>query len=83
MYETIEIFYTGGGITLAETDLNKKEYAVVSSDAPEYLTIYNRDEDNEKTYLPDDMKVSLSKEKLTSNFKPLYMKMIEKLNLEA
>ncbi len=79
----IETFYTGGGITLAETDLNETLYAVVSSDAPEYLTIYNRTDDNEKTYLPDDMISSTPKEKLTPNFKPLYNKMIEKLNLEA
>ena len=83
MITNIEIFYTGGGITLAETDLNENEYAVVSSDSPDYLTIYNRDDDNEKSYLPDDMIVSTPKEKLTSNIKPLYIKMIEKLNLEA
>lgn len=83
MINNIEIFYTGGGITLAETDLNENEYAVVSSDSPHFLTIYNRDDDNEKSYLPDDMIVSAPKEKLTSNFKPLYTKMIEKLNLEA
>lgn len=83
MINNIEIFYTGGGITLAETDLNENEYAVVSSDAPNYLTIYNRDDDNEKTYLPDDMVVSTPKEKITSDFQPLYMKMVEKLTLEA
>lgn len=52
MIENIEIFYTGGGITLAETDLNENEYAVVSSDSPNYLTIYNRDDDNEKNVSP-------------------------------
>lgn len=83
MNTNIEIFYTGGGITLAETDLQDNKYAVVSSDSPNYLTIYNRDEDNEKTYLPDDMIVSTPKENLTSNLKPLYMTMVEKLNLEA
>lgn len=83
MITNVEIFYTGGGITLAESDLNETEYAVVSSDSPNFLTIYNRDDDNEKTYLPDDMVVSTPKEKLTSNLKPLYVKMIEKLKLEA
>ena len=80
---TIETFYTGGGITLAEIDLNKDEYAVVSSDAPEYLTIYKRSEDNEKSYLPDDMLFSTTKENLTPKLKPLYLKMINKLNREA
>lgn len=83
MTANIEIFYTGGGITLAETDLSNTEYAVVSSDSPNFLTVYNRDENNEKTYLPDDMIVSTPKEKLTSNLKPLYIKMLEKLTLEA
>ena len=78
MDKNIEIFYTGGGITLAETDLTDNSYAVVSSDAPNYLTIY-RCTDNEKTYLPDDMLVSAPKEELTPNLKPLYIKMVEKL----
>ena len=79
MITNIETFYTGGGITLAETDLNDNVYAVVSSDAPQYLTIYNRTEDNDKTYLPDDMVSSTPEEKLTSDLKPLYLKMVEKL----
>lgn len=83
MITNIEIFYTCGGITLAETDLNETEYAVVSSDSPNFLTIYNRDDDNEKSYLPDDMIVSTPKEKLTSNLKPLYTEMVKKLTLEA
>ena len=79
MNDTIEIFYTGGGITLVETDLNENLYAVLSSDAPQYLTIYNRDEDNEKTYFPDDMVSSEHNDHLTSDLKTLYTKMIEKL----
>lgn len=75
----IETFYTGGGITLAETNLDKNRYAVVSSDAPNFLTIYNRTDDGEKTYLPDDMVVSTPKEKITSDFKPLYERMIKQL----
>ena len=79
MITNIETFYTGGGITLIETDLKDNTYAVISSDAPQYLTIYNRDENNEKTYLPDDMISSTPNENLTSDLKPLYMEMVEKL----
>lgn len=78
MTTKIEIFYTGGGITLAEADVDEKRYAVVSSDAPEYFTVYAC-ADGEKTYLPDDMVSSTSKEKLQPEIKALYCEMIDKL----
>ena len=80
MIKNIEIFYTGGGITIAEADLNDNQFAVVSSEFPDFLTIYNRDDENEKTYLPENTIVSTHKNNLTPDLKPLYSKMIEKLN---
>lgn len=78
MPEKIEVFYTGGGITIAEADVNTKHYAVVSSEAPEFLTVYAY-ADEEKTYLPDDMISSYRKEELTPDLLPLYAEMLEKL----
>ena len=51
----LEVFYTGGGIWLAEMDLEDGLYAVVNSEFPNYLSIYKYpdDKDDEK-YLPDD-----------------------------
>ena len=78
MADKIELFYTGGGITLAEVDVDHKHYAVVSSDAPEYLTVYAI-ADGEKTYLPDDMIISSPKEEIAPEYKALYTKMLDKL----
>ena len=78
MAEKIEVFYTGGGITLAEVDLDSKHYAVVSSEAPEFFTVYKHT-DGEKTYLPDDMLVSSPKEEIAPEHSALYMKMLDKL----
>ena len=78
MLKNIDLFYTGGGITIAETDLNKDHYAVVSSEAPEFLTVYAYSEE-EKTYLPDDMLFSHHREEIAPDLKALYAKMLEKL----
>lgn len=77
MANKIEVFYTGGGITLAEVDIDATLYAVVSSEAPDFLTIYHHAE-GEK-YLPDDMLVSSSKEEITPQYQAIYTKMLEKL----
>lgn len=77
MTKKIEVFYTGGGITLAEADIDQSHYAVVSSDALEYLTVYAY-ADSEK-YLPDDMTASTPKEELPPELKVLYSNMLDKL----
>lgn len=78
MVEKIETFYTGGGITLAEADIDGGRYAVVSSEAPEFLSVYAYS-DGEKTYLPDDMVSSVAKEDLPAELNALYRKMLDKL----
>lgn len=78
MTKHIEVFYTGGGITLAEVDLDANRYAVVSSEAPEYLTIYTH-ADGEKTYLPEDMVSSTPEKEVAPAYKALYTEMLHKL----
>lgn len=78
MAEKIEVFYTGGGITLAEAVMDNNRYAVVNSEAPDFLTIYKQ-EDGENTYLPEDMILSAPEGELAPEHKALYMKMLEKL----
>ena len=75
MTTKISTFYTGGGITLAETNLNKNHYAVVSSEAPDFLTIYSYS-NGETSYLPEDMVESKHKDDLTPELKPVYEKML-------
>lgn len=78
MIKHIEVFATGGGITLAEADLNEGRYAVVSSEAPDFLTVY-ASEDGERTYLPDDMLESMTAADLPEELKELYTEMRHKL----
>ena len=76
MADKIEVFYTGGGITIAEVDIDTTHYAVVSSEAPEFFSIY-ANVDGEKNHL--HMVSSTSKEELTPEYKALYMNMLDKL----
>ena len=78
MTPKIKTFYTGGGITLAETNINKNHYAVVSSDAPDFLTIYSHSDDK-ILYLPEDMIESTHFDNLTPELKTIYTKMINSL----
>lgn len=78
MANKIEVFYTGGGITLAEAAVDADHYAVVSTDAPDFLTVYKYDNGG-KTYLPDDMVVSSSKEEIDPKLQDLYKEMLVKL----
>lgn len=78
MTKKIELFYTGGGITIAEADTDKTHYAVVSSEAPDFISVYAY-ADNEKTYLPEDMILSGKGEDLSSELQALHAKMLEKL----
>lgn len=70
----IEVFYTGGGITLAEADLGA-QYAVVSTDCPNCLSIYNRVE-GEEPYMPEDMVASFTEDEMDAETKALYLEML-------
>lgn len=74
----IEAFYTGGGITLAEAVLNKNHYAVVSSEAPEFMTVYLKS-NGEASYLPENMIESKHNEELPPELKHIYKKMLDAL----
>lgn len=82
MAHKIEVFYTGGGIHLAQADLEGDQYAVVNTEAPEYLAIYKR-EDGEETYLPEDMVASLKPEDMDPEMLELHAEMVEQLNAKA
>lgn len=79
MAHKIEVFYTGGGITLAEADIDKTRYAVVSSDAPDFLAVYTHAEDEK--YLPEDMVLSASKDDIPNEYQALYTEMLQKLKI--
>ena len=74
---SIEIFNTCGGITLAEIDLTPETYATVSTEAPEYLTIYKRVDD--EPHMPEDMVMSAKMDDLPPDLKALHAEMVQKL----
>lgn len=51
----IETFYTGGGIWLSQYDAGGGNYAVVSNEQPDYLSIYRKTDDEDDMYLPENM----------------------------
>lgn len=65
-----EVFYTSGGIWLAEMDLQNGTYAVVDSDYTECLSIYKYT--GEEQYLPEDMILSKSVDQLDSEQMKIY-----------
>jgi hypothetical protein len=76
---TVEVFYTGGGIWLAEMNLDNKRYAVIDSSYKECLTIYNYvDEDNK--YMCEDMIFSDNVANLDTEHKKIYYKLLKALN---
>ena len=77
MKNQIEVIYTGGGITIVEANIGGGQYAVVSTEAIEFLTIYNRT--SEEPYLPEDMVASITADEMTDDQKALYYNMIEHL----
>lgn len=78
----IGVFYTGGGITLVEAELDEKHIAVVSSDAPEYIAVYTHAEDD-VSYLPEDMVGCTHKDEMPTHLKALYAEMLNKLEAVA
>ena len=78
MTTKIETYYTGGGITLVETNLNENHYVVVSSDAPDFLTLYSHSND-ETTYLPENMVWCKPNNELSPELKSLYDQMLSNL----
>lgn len=76
----IDVFYTGGGITLAEATLDGGRYAVVSTDNLGCISIYNENEDSDP-YMPEDMVGSFTAEEMDAETKVLYLDMLEALEI--
>ena len=76
----IDKFYTGGGIWLAESILNEAgDYAVVSSECPEILSLYHKAKEK---YMPEDMYFSEHYSKLEADLSSLHLEMVLELREE-
>lgn len=72
-----EVFYTGGGIWLAEMNLQNGTYAAVDSDYKECLSIYKYTDD--EPYMPDDMIFSKGVDQLDSEQMKIYNQLLAAL----
>ena len=83
MLAQIEVFYTGGGITLCEAVITEEFFALVGTDAPDVFSIYRQVDEDEERYLPEDMVLSKHKDELDEDQKALYNKMLEALKAKG
>lgn len=76
MSAKIEVFYTGGGIWLAEANLGDNKYAVVNSEQPEYMGVYLYEKGEDDTYYPEDIIDDYHKDNIPDDLKELYKDML-------
>ena len=79
MAHKIEVYSAGGGIIIAEVDVDHAHYAVVSNEAPEFLSIYNRIGADEP-FLPEDMVFSANVDELDDEKKTLHAELVAALD---
>ena len=72
----IDVFYTGGGIWLAEANLGDNKYAVVNSEDPEYMGVYLYEKAEDGNYYPEDMILDKRKDELNEDLKKVYEKLL-------
>lgn len=80
----IETFSTGGGIWLVEVELEHTgDYAVVSSECPEVLSLYHNPADGKEKYLPEDMYLSKPWDELDAELAMLHTTMCLELQIRG
>lgn len=72
----VEVFYTGGGIWIAEMNLEDNKYAVVNSESPEYFGIYEYEQAEDGQYYPEDMILDKHKDELDEQLKKVHEKLV-------
>ena len=72
----LDVFYTGGGIWIAEMNLEDNKYGVVNSEAPEYFGIYEYEQAEDGNYYPEDMILDKHKDELDDELKKVYEKLL-------
>ena len=76
----LEVFYTGGGIWLAEVEINEiGDYAVINSEYPDIISLYHKPSDGETKYLPEDMYMSMHSDNLGIEMGALHSRMLSEL----
>ncbi len=76
----IEVFSTGGGIWLAQAEIDEERYAVVSSERPDCLSVYRK---ADEPYMPEDMQFSKNADELDAVYKVLHRNMKQELQNEV
>ena len=76
----IDVFYTGGGIWLAEVELKDNKYAVVNSEYPDLFAIYQYAQAEDDKYYPEDMLLDKHKDDLDEEHRKIYEALLSELN---
>lgn len=76
----IEVFSTGGGVWLAEAEIDEERYAVVSNECPGCLSVYRK---ADEPYMPEDMQFSKSEDELDAVYKVLHRNMKQELEKQG
>ena len=77
---TIQVFSTGGGVWLAEAEIDEERYAVVSNECPECLSVYRK---ADEPYMPEDMQFSKNEDELDAVYKVLHRNMKQELEKQG
>ena len=76
MKMNIEVFYTGGGIWLAETVINDKgDYALVNNECPEVLSLYHKADNEDEKYMAEDMYLSKPWDELNVEYADIHARL--------
>lgn len=78
----IEVFYASGGVWISEMDINENEYAVISTEYPDELAIYTKEDEDDK-YHPEDMILVEKKDDLPPELRKIYNKLYNELMKKA
>lgn len=78
----IEVYYTGGGVWIAEKDLQNGTFATVDTDCVDCLTIY-KDTTEEERYTNDNMIYSADKNELNEEHKKIYDELLKAIRKQA
>lgn len=72
----IEVFYTGGGIWIAEVNIRDNDYGVVNSEYPDYFGVYRYEQAEDNQYYPEDMILDKHKDELEGEYREIWEQLV-------
>lgn len=75
----VEKYSLGNGIWIAQKNINENEYALINSEAPEFLAVFLVSEDEDDCFLPENMKFSSHESELNAEFQEIHKELLSAL----